>query len=296
MKHYFTYVKAVRVIFLFTLVCAVFSCKKSSDNQASSAKPTVVTTSISGITSASAVSGGTISVINSSFIAEGVCWDTNPMPTVENSPASVSFNHNTSFKANITGISGGITYYVRAFLTTKDSVIYGNQITFTATASTIGLGNSYGGGIIFYIDNTGQHGLIVAPSDQTESIAWDNGNYINITSDFVTSSDVGTGQANTDVIIAGLGTALGTNYAAYITKNVSINGFKDWYLPSKDDLTTISANLSTAQLSTFTDNGYWSSSTDATPDFLVWTVNVSGGSAILNNISGVEGVRVVRSF
>jgi hypothetical protein len=295
MKHYFTYVKAVPVILLFAVI-AVSSCKKSSDNQASSAKPTVITTNISGITSSDAVSGGTISVINSSFIAEGVCWDTNPLPTVENSPASVSFNRNTSFKANITGISGGITYYVRAFLTTKDSVIYGNQVTFTSTASTIGIGNSYGGGIIFYIDNTGQHGLVVAPSDQTESIAWDNGNYINVTSDFVTSSDVGTGQANTDIIIADLGTALGTNYAAYITKGLTINGFKDWYLPSKDDLTTISANLSKEQLATFTDVGYWSSSTDATPDFLAWTVNVSGGSAILNNISGVEGVRVVRSF
>ena len=34
------------------------------------------------------------------------------------------------------------------------------------------IGQNYGGGIIFYIDGTGQHGLIAAPSDQSAGVEW----------------------------------------------------------------------------------------------------------------------------
>ena len=34
------------------------------------------------------------------------------------------------------------------------------------------LGNKYGGGIIFYIDASGEHGLIAAPTDQSTGAMW----------------------------------------------------------------------------------------------------------------------------
>ena len=34
------------------------------------------------------------------------------------------------------------------------------------------IGEQFGGGIIFFIDETGEHGLIAAPEDQSSSIEW----------------------------------------------------------------------------------------------------------------------------
>ena len=34
------------------------------------------------------------------------------------------------------------------------------------------IGQNYGGGIIFYVDGTGQHGLIAAPYDQSSGALW----------------------------------------------------------------------------------------------------------------------------
>lgn len=42
-------------------------------------------------------------------------------------------------------------------------------VTVTVTPQTIGLGNFYQGGIIFWLDNTSQHGLIAAVYDQSDS-------------------------------------------------------------------------------------------------------------------------------
>src|SRR5262245_16688773 len=40
------------------------------------------------------------------------------------------------------------------------------------------LGDTYQGGIVFYIDNTGKHGLIAAASDLSKSASWWNGTFI----------------------------------------------------------------------------------------------------------------------
>ena len=55
------------------------------------------------------------------------------------------------------------------------------------------LGDSYAGGIIFYIDFTGQHGLISATTDQSTGAQWGCfGTFLG-----VISTAIGTGQANT---------------------------------------------------------------------------------------------------
>lgn len=47
------------------------------------------------------------------------------------------------------------------------------------TSTTYTIGQSFGGGKIFYIDGTGKHGLIVAPNDQSLSaVFWDNGSIV----------------------------------------------------------------------------------------------------------------------
>jgi hypothetical protein len=49
-----------------------------------------------------------------------------------------------------------------------------NWVSLSAAASTCGLsiGDTHQGGIIFYLDASGCHGLIAAPGDQSTSAAW----------------------------------------------------------------------------------------------------------------------------
>jgi len=95
---------------------------------------------------------------------------------------------------------------------------------------TIAIGKTYQGGIIFYIDGSGAHGLIAAPKDQSAGIVWWNGSFIDTGG---TGTAVGTGQPNTDTIIAAQGEG---NYAASLAANLVLNGYSDWFLPSRDEL------------------------------------------------------------
>lgn len=121
-------------------------------------------------------------------------------------------------------------------------------------ATKLEIGSEYGGGIIFYIDNTGQHGLICASFDQSTAIPWSNGS--NITTN-ATGSAIGTGQANTEAIIAAQGSG---SYAARLCNELDLNGYSDWYLPSKSECFYMYFNLKTLKgLGHFSDAIYWSS-------------------------------------
>ena len=115
----------------------------------------------------------------------------------------------------------------------------------------LAIGQSYQGGIIAYIDSTGQHGLIVATADQSEGIQWYNGSYI-VTG--ATGTAIGTGLTNTNAIIAAQGSG---SYAASIARDYNGGGYTDWYLPSKDELNQLYENKTTNM--GFTDYYYWSS-------------------------------------
>jgi hypothetical protein len=91
-----------------------------------------------------------------------------------------------------------------------------------------------GGRVIYLSDNTGLHGLEAAPADQARAAAAAGCNGISIFGGH--SKEVGTGAANTAAIIAGCNES-GT--AAKIADNYVLNGFTDWFLPSKDELNLV---------------------------------------------------------
>ncbi|MEI6877064.1 MAG: hypothetical protein WCL50_18270 [Spirochaetota bacterium] len=119
------------------------------------------------------------------------------------------------------------------------------------------------GGIVFYDKGEFSDGwryLEAAPSDQSASIQWYNGTAIDIKTGTPPGiSDVGTGKANTEAIIAAQGSG---NYAATLCKNVSINGFSDWFLPSVDELNLMYKNLKKSGLGELGEGWLWSSSQD----------------------------------
>lgn len=91
------------------------------------------------------------------------------------------------------------------------------------------IGQEYGGGIIFYVDPSGEHGLIAASEDQGQA-AW---GCITKRIAGADREEIGAGEQNTLDILADCSE---TNIAARICHDLVLNGFDDWFLPSKDEL------------------------------------------------------------
>ncbi len=214
--------------------------------------PTVTTTDVTNITQTTATSGGTVTSDGGATVtARGVCWNTSSNPTTANSYTTDGSGIGT-FVSNLTGLTANTLYYVRAYATNSVGTAYGNEVSFT-TAGTFYIGQSYGGGIIFYIDGTGIHGLISATSDQSTGVVPGWGCY----GTFIggTGTGIGTGQANTTAIVNGCSTP---GIAARICDTLTLNGYTDWFLPSKDELNQM--YIQKAVIGGFANYGYWSSS------------------------------------
>ncbi|HOF46475.1 MAG TPA: FISUMP domain-containing protein, partial [Bacteroidales bacterium] len=97
--------------------------------------PTVTTDTISNITDTEARGGGNVTDDgNSPVTLRGICWNTSPNPTT-NDNLSGEENGLGTFTCDITGLTLGTTYYVRAFAINSLGTAYGNEVSFT----TLGL-------------------------------------------------------------------------------------------------------------------------------------------------------------
>ncbi len=98
--------------------------------------PTVTTTAITSITSTTAMSGGTVTQDGgAAIIYRGVCWKTSSGPTNVNSHTTDGTGTG-SFTSSITGLTNGVTYYVRAYATNSAGTAYGAEASFTTTSSS----------------------------------------------------------------------------------------------------------------------------------------------------------------
>jgi hypothetical protein len=99
-------------------------------------KLTITTVDISEITATSAVSGGNITNDGGSPItARGVCWSIDPNPTIS-STKTTDGSGTGSFTSNLTGLTSGLKYYVRAYATNAAGTAYGLSFYFnTLTAA-----------------------------------------------------------------------------------------------------------------------------------------------------------------
>ncbi len=215
-------------------------------------------------------------------------------------------------------------------------VLLGMGLVVCNVAEAVKIGDTYQGGIVFFVDVGGQTGLIAAKADQNNGnvIQWFNG------TDFVTDATaVGlyAGEKNTGVIVAtqnSVGLVCGEsnvpsycqnpstptgNYAALVAANYSIQSdgvtqckdtepnkcYGNWYLPSIYELKLMYKNIGRGAVGKnynkggFAINGYWGSqeSSPQTAWFLDFDdISRGGGSQSSFLKSATFLVRAIRPF
>ena len=173
--------------------------------------------------------------------------------------------------------------------------ITNNVISASGTCG-LSIGDTYQGGIIFYLDASGCHGLISAPSDQSTEIVWWNGSY---TDTYASGSGLFDGDGNCYRIRRSQGDCVSCN-AAELCLFLTLGGYSDWYLPSKYELNLMYQNigqgnaLGLGNVGGFAGN-YWSSTEyhNASAWFQYFS---SGGQDYDGKDNLTYYVRAVRAF
>jgi len=97
--------------------------------------PTVFTSIINNIAIASATAGGEVTSDGGAYVTErGVCWTTSASPTTADN-TTIDGGGTGAFTSDLTGLSSGTTYYVRAYATNSVGTAYGEERSFTTKNS-----------------------------------------------------------------------------------------------------------------------------------------------------------------
>ena len=135
--------------------------------------------------------------------------------------------------------------------------------------TTYAIGDFAKGGIVFWVDETGQHGLVCSKVDQSAGVRWHAGT----SGDTQAKGDgIYAGKTNMAIIIAAQ-VAIGDDgntYAARICNELQITEggitYGDWYLPSMSELIQMYVNKGAIDSTAIANGGiefggqwYWSS-------------------------------------
>lgn len=151
----------------------------------------------------------------------------------------------------------------------------------------LAIGQTYAGGIIFQLDASGYHGMVIQDY-YLDSAPW------GCSGTAIPGGDgtaIGTGNQNTTDIITGC--ADSPTAAIYCSNSVT-NGYEDWYLPSKDEIHLAASTLKPLGIGGFGTDNIWSSSEN--DDYSAWIFNGNTGTMISFGKSQTYYSRGVRSF
>ena len=141
--------------------------------------------------------------------------------------------------AETSGGQRGVTTAGSGINVTGAGTVVSPYVVSTTSPCGLAIGQTYQGGIIFYLDASGCHGLISAPTDQSTSAAWANDDYDILTAAY--GSGLFEGKYNTEIIRSER--RPGTTIAADICANLSLGGYRGWYLPSIGELDKMYENI-----------------------------------------------------
>lgn len=139
-------------------ILSIWACSKDGSEEPGNAKISVTTAAVTEISGTSAVSGGVVSGEEGAVVTKrGVCWSESDNPTIEDRSTSDGEGLG-SFRSELTGLTEGSTYYVRAYAVSGGVTVYGSSVSFkaeslvpsvtTAEISDISYRTAMGGGTI----------------------------------------------------------------------------------------------------------------------------------------------------
>lgn len=309
-------VSAINCYSLFLGTCLslmmMAGCKKEQPNAPSPPIPTptphppilynvkVTTRPVTGITGISAFTGGIVidksspALVDFNYIELNTKSDFDPWISTSIYPYD---SKGDSFSCFIEGLRPQTTYYIRARsddniaigggLLEQTGLTYGDTISFTT--DSLYLGMMVNGGIVFYIDSTGEHGLISSLHDLAD-LAW----YV-LGPDIITGATSATdGLGNTSRIdyVYPYADYAAVSCSSFAIPGWSLRGGNSWFLPAKDQLEKM--YLKKDLIGSFSNKTYWSS-TEA-DGYNTYGQDFSNGSQSPLDKTLKYGVRPIRQF
>ena len=221
----------------------------------------------------------------------------------------------------MTAATAGTDYQAPLILTTTGTgaaTLSGTTLNIPTASSgnTHYIGESYGGGIVFYIWDGGAHGLIGANTELNggQPVTWGGGSssYVGTTSFY----GVLGGKMNTQRILnvipvptygngdPGTGQRSAAFYSAtYLNPAVVVSGvtttpqFSDWYLPNAYELTLFATQAAYFPNCNFATHDHWSSSERNDYAYLAYALGANSNTyTYQDNKSSAKYVVAIRSF
>ena len=160
------------------------------------------------------------------------------------------------------------------------------------TCEYLEIGTFYQGGIVFYIDDTGLHGLLTSPYDLNEFVPWGCSGITIFNHDV---SAFGLGNSNS-ISIANICNE--SPNAAEQALSYEIENYSDWYLPSVDELylmyTNIGQGSEIGNIANLASSAYWSSSENGSDN--AWGLSFGSGIFYSHPKGQYWRARAIRSF
>jgi hypothetical protein len=163
-------------------------------------------------------------------------------------------------------------------------------------------GEYFGGGIVFWAEESGQHGLICSVVDISMSTNWSN--ITNLTAGTAWSDWDGLGNSNGIVGQAGHTNSAAQQCLDYVNDDYGTGIYSDWYLPSRSELNDLWNSFRIVQKNLESDGNpatiklslspYWSSSESSAAT--AWIYYFSTGYLTTSPKSNYTFVRAIRSF
>ena len=229
-------------ILMGMLLMLTNSCKKddnSNNNNSTGQIPVLTTTAVSNITQTIASCGGNITSDGGATVtARGVCWSTGQNPTIADNKTTDGTGAG-SFTSNITGLTAGTIYYVRAYATNNTGTGYGSAMSFTTQGGTTGT--------VTDIDGNVYHTVIIGTQvwmvENLKTTKYRDGTSIPNVTDGTAWYNLTTGAycdyANTPTNSAIYG-KLYNWYAATDAHNIAPTG---WHVPTDAEWSTLTTYL-----------------------------------------------------